>query len=265
MTRLAVVQFTPEFRNVAANIAAMESIITSTEADIIVFPEMATTGYYFLQPRELEGLAVAPSDATLVRLTDLATTQRKVIVIGFPELAGDHLYNSALVGGYGIASSVYRKSHLFFRENDVFTPGDTGFIVTHIPHLDCNLGVMICYDWRFPESARTLALRGADVIAAPSNLVTELWPRVMPARAIENKVYLAVANRVGAETNGDSTVEFNGRSAIYGYNGDVLASVEAGDTPNVVRIAEIDPAATRKKSFSTYNDIFADRRPDLYQ
>jgi predicted amidohydrolase len=157
---------------------------------------------------------------------------------------------------------VYRKSHLFAREKHCFDPGDTGFFVVHVPERDLRIGMMICYDWRFPEAARTLALKGADLIVAPSNLVTHIWRAVMPARAVENKVYLAVANRCGPDVNNGEELSFNGQSAIYSYNGDVLASANA--TEPAVIIAEIEPERTRTKSFNEWNDIFADRRPDLY-
>jgi predicted amidohydrolase len=121
---------------------------------------------------------------------------------------------------------------------------------------------MICYDWRFPESARTLALKGADVIVCPSNLVTHVWRMAMPVRAFENKVYLAVANRTGAEHNAGEDVSFNGQTAIYSYTGTVL--VDASATDDAVVIAEIDPSETRSKSFNSINDIMKDRREEWY-
>ncbi len=265
MITLAVVQFTPEHNTLDANLSSIESAIRTIDAHIIVLPELATTGYFYREPAELDGLAMTSADERLQHLLRVASEHQRVVVFGFAERDGSKLFNSAMVGGYGTVQAVYRKTHLFYREKDVFQPGDSGFFVTPIPHLDCNLGTMICYDWRFPESARTLALRGADVIAAPSNLVTELWPKVMPSRAAENKVYLAVANRVGTETNAGGSVEFNGMSTIYNYNGEILNRVSNDVDHYVVITAEIDPPATRKKSFNAYNDIFADRRPELYE
>jgi predicted amidohydrolase len=157
---------------------------------------------------------------------------------------------------------VYRKTHLFYKETLGFTPGDSGFFTIYIEHLDCTIGTMICYDWRFPESARALALQGADLIVCPSNLVTHIWRMAMPVRAFENKVYLAVANRTGAEHNAGEDVSFNGQTAIYGYNGNVLSDASAeGDA---IVIAEIQPEQTRDKAFNSINDIFKDRREDMY-
>jgi predicted amidohydrolase len=121
---------------------------------------------------------------------------------------------------------------------------------------------MICYDWRFPEAARTLALQGADLIACPANLVTTLSGKVFPARAIENKVYVAVANRIGEECLGEETLLFRGESAIYDYVGERMAQASFGNEE--ILYAEIDPQSTRKKSFNSVNDIFKDRRPDMY-
>lgn len=265
MIRIAAVQFTPDFKNLEANLAAIEQIIIGTNAQLIVFPELSTTGYFFRDPAELEPFALAKTDERLTHLLSVATHHHKVVVFGFAEAAGGKYYNSAMIGGFGTEMAVYRKTHLFYREKDVFEPGDSGFFVTNIPHLDCNVGMMICYDWRFPESARTLSLRGADVIVTPSNLVTELWTRVMPTRAAENKIYLVVANRVGTETNGGGSVVFNGRSTIYSYTGETLASVSSEADTTTTIVAEVEPSATRKKAFSAYNDIFADRRPEFYE
>ncbi len=261
MLNLAVVQFTPTHLQVEPNVQRLKEFIAGTEADLLVFPELATSGYFMRSRADVDSVAMFANDDRMQDVLEIASKHRRVVVFGFAERDGSAFFNSSIVGGYGVEPAVYRKSHLFYRERDVFAPGNTGFFVTNIPHLDCNLGMMICYDWRFPESARTLALRGADVIAVPSNLVTELWPRVMPARAAENKVYVAVTNRMGSESLGDITLQFNGRSTIYSYTGEALEHVGQHEG---VAIAQIDPAATRKKSFSSYNDIFADRRPELY-
>ncbi len=261
--RLATIQFCPARGDTAANLNRLHHWISSVDADVIVFPELATCGYFFRSPAEALPYAFERTAPEIAGLVDAAAAAGRVIVCGFAERDGDRLYNSAVIGGKGLATTVYRKSHLFYREVDVFTPGDSGFFVVDLPHLDCRLGTMICYDWRFPESSRSLALKGADLIACPSNLVTEIWRTVMPTRAIENKVYLAVANRTGSETNANETLQFNGCSAIYGYNGKPLANAEAD--ADAVLIAEIDPSLTRNKRFNDVNDIFADRRPELYR
>ena len=261
--KLAVVQYAPHFKKLKANLEVIHDHVDSVKADVIVFPELATSGYFYQARNEAMPFALAPDSNELHDIVDKANAQKKVIVLGFAERDGNLLYNSALVAGHDIEPRVYRKTHLFYREFTTFEPGNTGFFVVNLPHLDCNLGTMVCYDWRFPESSRALGLKGADVIAAPSNLVTHIWPKVMPARAIENKVYLAVANRVGSEENNGEVVKFNGQSAIYGYNGSEME--QAGESDESVLIADVDPAKTRDKSFNEFNDIFADRRPDIYE
>ncbi len=186
-----------------------------------------------------------------------------MVAVGFAERDGDRLFNSCLVIRPGDAETrVYRKTHLFYKERLCFDVGDTGFFVVEDVERDVRVGPMICYDWRFPESARVLTLLGADLIVSPSNLVTDAWRIVMPARAIENKVYVAVANRAGEEKRGDEALLFKGASAVYGYNGKTLC--EAGPADDDVSYAEIFPHKTRDKSFNPINDILRDRQPRHY-
>lgn len=259
---IATIQFAPEFAKVDVNVAFIERTIAATDADVIVFPELATCGYLFLSREEVSAVALNMLDPAMQRISDTAVKNNRVVICGFAESDGTGLFNSALIAGPGIKPHAYRKTHLFYKETQCFDEGNTGFSVVNIEHLDCKLGVMICYDWRFPESARTLALKGADVIACPSNLVTHLWRMTMPVRALENKVYLAVANRYGLEQNGQEIVSFNGQSAIYDYEGKILQSAEAHGQS--ILIAEIDPQKTRDKMFNSINDIFRDRRPERY-
>jgi predicted amidohydrolase len=133
--------------------------------------------------------------------------------------------------------------------------------------VDCRIGIMVCNDWRYPEAVRSLALMGADVIACPSNLVSTLWGVGMPARALENKVYLAVANRCGTENRAleDGTMQtltFNGGSVVYDFNGSPM--VKAGVDCEEVLTVSIDPQLTRDKAFNAYNNLMTDRRPDMY-
>lgn len=266
--RVACVQFAPTFGNLDANTECIVGHIAAIDADVIVFPELATSGYFHLGFDEVARIAESASTPSrgvhIQRIVDAACTHGKVVICGFAERDGSQLYNAALIAGKGIDTPrVYRKTHLFYKETLGFTPGNSGFFTVYIEHLDCTIGTMICYDWRFPESARALALKGADLIVCPSNLVTHIWRMAMPVRAFENKVYLAVANRTGSEHNAGEDVSFNGQTAIYGYSGNVIAdaSVEA----DAVVIAEIHPEQTRDKSFNSINDIFADRREGMYR
>lgn len=260
--RIACLQFSPEYKNLDANTRTIIDAVRSARADVFVAPELATSGYFFQTREELYGVAEGIDGEHCSAIADVARETNTVVVCGFAEADGDNIYNAALIAGPDITTHTYRKTHLFYKERLCFDSGNTGFFCTPLPHLDCTLGTMICYDWRFPESARALALQGADLVVCPSNLVTHLWRMAMPVRALENKVFLAVANRTGAEENSGETVAFNGLSAIYGTNGETLA--ETGATDTSVIIAEIHPSAARNKSFNPINDIFADRRPEMY-
>ncbi|AAM71520.1 MAG TPA: carbon-nitrogen hydrolase [Chlorobaculum sp.] len=263
MIRLATVQFTPRLGERQANLEAIRSLLDPVEADIVVLPELCSSGYFFTSREELAPFAESPGGVACSFFQGLADAKRAIIIAGMPETAQGCFYNSVFVFRPGVADPlVYRKSHLFYKERFVFEPGDTGFPVIRDEQLDISIGIMLCYDWRFPEVSRVLALGGADLIACPSNLVTDAWRKVMPARAIENKLYVAVANRCGTETRGDETLLFKGCSAVYDPYGETVALADADN--DRVLLAEIDPRSCRDKSFNEFNDIFADRRPELY-
>jgi predicted amidohydrolase len=261
---LAVVQFTPDFGNKSNNIIRIKKIIEDSESDIIVFPELSISGYFFQSKEESLAIAESYEGEVIQNFQALATKKDSIIVIGFPEAAAGKVYNSAaILFPEKKYSTIYRKTHLFYKERFCFEQGDTGFNVVKYHPWDINIGTMICYDWRFPEASRTLALRGADLIVCPSNLVTDVWHLVMPARTIENKVYLAVANRAGSEERNGELLKFKGLSAIYSYNGSPLA--KAGESGDEIIHSEISPAMTRNKSFNDYNNIFSDRRTEYYE
>ncbi len=261
--KVAVVQMQPELGNCEANLDRICSMLIRADAEVVIFPELALSGYFFTDRQQLYALAIERTSAILGAIEDVASTERKIAIVGFPERDADRLYNAAVLLGYNTERCYYRKTHLFYKERFVFDEGNTGFPVAVIGNGALAIGLMICYDWRFPEAARTLALGGADLIACPSNLVTHVWRMAMPVRALENKVYVAVANRIGTESSNGETLSFNGRSAIYSYNGSLLAELPA-DAEGIA-VAEIEPGKTRSKAFNPFNDIFADRRPWAYR
>jgi predicted amidohydrolase len=266
--KLSIVQFTPVFGDKSQNFQRMQALVKDLKSDIIVFPELCTTGYFFQSKEESAACAEPANGETAAFFKQMAEEHDAMIVAGFVERHGTNIYNSAMILAPEMETRIYRKTHLFYKERFCFDEGNTGFfVVPHHKH-DARIGTMICYDWRFPESARALGLKGADVIVCPSNLVTNVWHIAMPARALENKVYVAVPNRAGTERRGVSAsgepeeVKFTGHSVIYGYNGAELA--KAGAEADEVLTVEIEPANTRDKSFNPLNDIFRDRRPDVY-
>ena len=261
--KLSVVQFCPEFGNKAANLEKIIKYANDIESDIIVFPELCTTGYFFQSKEEVLQFAETLDGETISSMQEIATSLDKILVVGFAELDGGETFNSAaVIMSEKSQTRVYRKTHLFYKERFCFAEGNTGYFVVEDKKRNVKIGTMICYDWRFPEAARSLGLLGADVIVCPSNLVTKIWPAVMPARAIENKVYIAIANRYGKEVADGEEVEFNGQSGIWRYNGEVME--QAKKIGDEVLTVEIEPEKTRNKSFNEYNDIFGDRRPEYY-
>ena len=259
-----MVQFCPELGRKDANFSCMHRLTDDIDADIIVFPELCTTGYFFLSRDEVSEVAEPASGESGTFFTELAREHQAVVVAGFAEKDGDHIYNSCLiVVPEERCPRVYRKTHLFYREKQCFDQGDTGFFVVNDRRRDVRIGPMICYDWRFPEATRILTLLGADIIVCPSDLVTDIWRKVLPGRAIENKVYIAVANRIGTEKRGEEQLLFTGRSAIYDFNGNGMHS--AGPENECVIEVEITPELTRDKSFNSLNDILGDRQPKQYK
>lgn len=260
---LATVQFTPTFGDKQANFARIEALLRTVQADIIVLPELCTTGYFFQSRAEAAQYAEPSNGQSAAFFRQLARDKNAVVIAGFVENEGDGIYNSAMIAiPEEQEVRIYRKIHLFYKELFCFDVGNTGYFVVYDNKRDIHIGPMICYDWRFPEAARCLMTMGADLIVCPSNLITDAWRLVMPARAIENKVYLAVANRAGTEQGGGEEVLFKGNSAIYGYNGAELA--KAGPTDDEALLARICPAETRDKSFNAFNDVAKDRRPEYY-
>ncbi len=255
---------------VAANLARAHALVGAGESDLYVLPELFASGYFFASTDEAHALAEPiPDGPTVRRLEAWARETGATLVAGLPERdesgAAPRFFNSAVVVTPRGWLGTYRKTHLYYEETLHFSPGDSGFrvwTVTDRAGKSYRLGVMICFDWIFPESARSLALGGADVIAHPSNLVLPHCPDAMPIRALENGVFTATANRTGSETNGREGLSFIGRSRICSPRADVVA--DAPSAGEGVWSAEIDPRAARQTRLNAYNDRFEDRRPALY-
>jgi predicted amidohydrolase len=259
---IGFVQNSPTFGRVKANLDRVADLLSTADADLWVLPELCATGYQFASRREAERLAEhIPDGPTTKRLTALAKQHKCAIVAGLPEQKGRSLFNSAVVVGPKGFIGTYRKSHLFYEETLWFAPGNTGFRVFQAA--GATIGVMICFDWFFPESMRTLALSGADVVCHPSNLVLPHAPNAMITRCLENRVFAITADRVGSEERGDKErLTFIGSSQIVSPQGEVL--VRASTEHEEARVMTIDPKDARRKTINRYNHLFADRRADLY-
>lgn len=262
MFKAGFVQFCPVRYDVTANIAALRSLLGGVKADLVVLPELASSGYLFASTEELAPLA-EPGDGTgpfLSALRELAANIGGAVVSGFAELGANGLYNSAAAVSAGGVMQVYRKTHLFADEKLLFLPGDSGFQV--FEHRGVRVGMMVCFDWFFPESARTLALRGAQIIAHPANLVLPYCQSAMVTRCLENRVFAVTANRYGTEELQATTLTFTGASQVVDPRGRrLLEAPVAGDD---VAFSEFDPADAEDKQVGKRNDLFEDRRPEMY-
>jgi predicted amidohydrolase len=258
--RVGFVQLRPLLSRVSENLDRIERLLHTTRADLIVLPELATTGYALADRATTRALAEPIPGPTTELLSALAERCGGHLVIGLAERDGERLFNSAAVIGAAGVRSVYRKAHLFRHEKEIFDPGDSGFDVVRVGEL--TLGVMICFDWAFPESAGTLARRGAQLIAHPANLVLAHARRAMPIRCLENRVFAITANRWGEEPGPDGPLAFRGESMILSPAGEEIAvGPRAADE---VRVVEIVPAAADDKRLTPENHVFEDRRPELY-
>jgi predicted amidohydrolase len=262
--KIATMQFAPAFGDPAGNLEKIRALALFARADLYVLPEFCTTGYQFADRAEATALAeYVPGGRSVARLCEIAAETGAVICAGLAERDGERLYNSAVVVDDGGILLLYRKTHLFKDEKGLFEPGDMGFPVRPLPDRDVRIGALVCFDWIFPEVARALALSGADLLLHPSNLVTPWGQRAMATRALENGVYVALANRIGSEERaGRDRLTFTGGSRILSPRGEVLA--ELGAEEEGVAVAEIDVAVARNKALTDRNDILGDRRPELY-
>jgi len=258
---LGFYQFSPKRGEPGWNRARLESALRSTPLDLLVCPELATTGYLYLDREELLRVAEpVPDGPTCAALSAACRDMRASIVFGIAERAKDGLFNSAVLLTPDGASVCYRKAHLFDTEILVFDRAGRTPRVSEAAR--ARVGLMVCFDWRFPEMARALALEGADVIAHPSNLVHPYCQDAMITRSIENRVYTVTASRTGTETVGDMTVSFTGRSQIVSPKGERL--VQADGAEECVKTARVELGLARDKRVTARNDLFRDRRPDIY-
>ena len=277
--KTAAYQFDVKLADVDANLTAVTGAAAraaDTGADLLVLPEMATAGYAFKSVDEMRPLAEPATPESLGRAltgwAELASRHGLYIAGGFPEAAADGaLYNSAALVGPGGLVGVYRKVHLFFKEKDLFSPGDLGFPVFELPF--GRVGLQVCYDIFFPESSRSLVLGGAELILSPGNFVRNFRRQIYDARgytqaavaamgiASQNQVYFALSARTGEERE----VGFIGASIIVGWDGWPMAGPASGDRDELI-VADMDLAQAReKRQRNPRNHTIQDRRPEAYR
>ena len=258
--KVAYIQCSPALCDLKETISRLEALLPAcSEADLVVLPELCNSGYNFSSKEEAFDSSEPIEQSAFLSFIHAKCRQYGLdIVTGFNERSGDTLYNSAvLIGAEGYVGH-YRKMHLFMNEKDYFCPGDNGLSVFQRPN--ATLGLLVCYDWFFAEVWRILALKGADIICHPSNLILPgLAQQGIPFHAMANRMFIVTANRIGTE----GSLTFTGHSLIVDARGEVLSRAPAAEAH--VDVVSIDPERARDKTVTSRNDLLGDRRPEDYQ
>lgn len=258
--KVGYAQFKPVFGKKERNLKKMAGFVERARrrgAELLVFPELCTTGYNFRSVAETRSLCERiPGGPSTRRLIELSQEHSLGIIAGVAEMARGTCYNSAILVVDGELVAKYRKVHLYYKEKKWFRAGSSPFEVYNVA--GAKIGIMICFDWAFPESIRVLALKGADIICHPSNLVLRYCQTAMLGAAFQNRVFIVTANRTGVERG----LRFTGGSQIVDPSMRVLARSSRREE---VRVAELNLDEARKKRLNYYNDLMLDRRPELYK
>lgn len=265
--KVGYLQFKPEFGNPDKNISIIKNIIADEKFDLLVLPELANSGYLFTNKKELKELSENIPDGKFCKaLQEICLEKNCHIVSGICERSNGKFYNSSILVYPDKRFFVYRKIHLFDEEKRWFTPGNKNLKVYEIRNKESGqvkVGMMICFDWIFPETARTLALKGADIICHPSNLVMSYCQTSMQTRALENHVFTITANRIGKDIKPDNKISFTGESVILNPKGKYLHR-GTKDKEECV-IVDINPSEAKDKNLNYNNDLFRDRRRKFYK
>ncbi len=252
-------QFKSKFGDVNYNLERINDNLKNKKINLLVLPELYTTGYLFKNKNELKKYSEEiPSGKSVQKIKDICKNNNVYIVCGLPEIKKNKLYNSCvLVGPKGYIGK-YQKTHLFYKEKNTFNKGETNYKVfkTAIG----NIGLIICFDYMFPEIVRTLALKGVDIICCPCCLKTK--PKkvmtCMRSRSLENGIFTITVNKVGKERN----IDFCGESEIVDPRMKVLAK---GNNREDIQMVTIDVKKARNKNYNKYNNLMGDRRKELYK
>jgi predicted amidohydrolase len=259
MNNIGYIQFQPTLGDIEANIEKIESLLPSAEkADLVVLPELANSGYNFATREDALKCSEEISKSRFIEyLISRAAKQNQYIVAGLNERVGEELFNTSVIVGPKGYMGKYQKIHLFLNEKDIFKPGEAG-----LPVFDIGFGktsMLICFDYIFPEVWRIIAMKGADIICHPSNLITTNAQKCIPAQAFMNKVFIITSNRYGTE--GDIT--FSGKSFITNPDAEIIDVAVAEN--DAVSVVGIDLSLARNKFVTPRNHVFEDRIPLNYK
>ena len=259
--KIGIYQSKPGFGEKDDNLQKIKKVVSNSQCELVVLPELFSTGYSFLNKEELALYAEpVPDGPTTEYLCTIAKTNKCHIMGGIAEQDGDALYNTAVLVGSDGYKGKYRKLHLFYKEKLIFTPGNLPLTVFDINGV--KTGIIICFDWIFPEVWRTLALKGAQIILHPSNLVTYWAQTATIIRSVENRVFTVLANRIGIESRSGEKIKFTGKSQIVSPKGEIL--VQFSKNKEEFLSIDIDPSSADDKNYTPYNHVLNDRRPEYY-
>ena len=265
--------------DVSVNVATAERLVREAAgrgARLILIPELFE-GLYFCTDQLAEHMNRArplEGHPTIAHFAAIARELRVVLPVSFFERANNAAFNSvAMIDADGSVLGVYRKSHIpdgpGYSEKYYFNPGDTGFCVWDTAVGRVGLG--ICWDQWFPECARVLALRGAEIILYPTAIGSEPhdstwdssrhWQRVMQGHAGANLVPVVAANRFGVEKGQQHQLTFYGTSFIAGPTGEIVTEAGRDDETVLTATFDLDAVAELRHSWG----VFRDRRPELYR
>ncbi|MCX7747048.1 MAG: hypothetical protein N2645_09185 [Clostridia bacterium] len=240
------------------NLNTVEKLINNS-VDLVVLPELFSTGYYFDTKNQLVEIAEEiPDGYTTKRLCEIAKTANCHLVGAIIEKENDQLYIAAIIAGPSGYIGKQRKRHLTNHELNFFSCGKT----SHVFDIKgCKVGVVICLEGWFPESTRELMLKGAQIICHSMLTCQERTLDIMRIRAIENKAYVIVANSISTEQHHNELITFRGDSRVIHYNGNVL--VNAGQEEKLITV-EVDENSTIHKDLEDCKDLVSEVKKHKY-
>lgn len=260
--KIGFYQFAPEFGNIEENRRRIREAVLQSDADLLVLPELTTSGYYYPDTETAVSLSEPVPGPTTESIAEAASESGITVIVGIPERVESTLYNSAVMVGAEGVLGVYRKVHLFNEEKLHFSPGEEGFPLFELNGV--KIGMLVCFDHMYPEAARSLALAGAQIICHPSNLVLPEYGQLTTrVRALENRVYWVLSNRWGSESVESNTLTFTGVSQVVDPTGKILIRAEAES--DEMSAVDVDPKKADTKELNPYNSLLRDRRPELYE
>jgi beta-ureidopropionase len=257
--RIAVGQMEPLLTDVHENLKRMKAILKQADreqVDVLVLPELCNSGYVFENLEEATSASEHIPNGKFSQELLAWSGEDRLVVAGLCEQTSQGLHNSAAIFRQGEHVATYRKIHLFLNEGNWFQAGEEEPPV--IEFKSAKFGVMICFDWIFPEVSRILTLKGAQLILHPANLVLPYCQDAMITRSIENSIFIATANRIGTERE----VTFSGNSQITNPKGSRLATLT--DDEVGIAFADLNPLDADNKMITKRNHLIHDRRPELY-